>query len=205
VTAQYIQTDFPYQQPSSPPPSPSTGGNQGDDVKPQPSPSPSPSPSGAGTDPGAEAGTLEWPEDAGGNAPAILVGIVGARAGDEDVSVPVVIRRNPGVLGMTLSLLYDGDALELTGASNGSAVDGVLNLTVPGKYVPQCRFMWDGQELKPGDVADGEILILRFRVAKDAEKKTYPITVFYNDGDIIDNDLAPVSVAVCGGGVRVVQ
>lgn len=188
VTAQYTRTEFPYRPPQS------TGGAGGEGQVSDKSEAPSEEkePENSGESP---AEGLTWPED-GGDSPALLVGIVSGKAGE--LTVPVAVRRNPGILGMTLSVLYDGTALELIGAENGAAMEGVLELTLPGRFEPQCRFLWDGMDTPAED--DGEILLLRFRAEKPG---TYPVTVFYGEGDIVDGRLAPVDAAVRNGSVRV--
>ncbi len=135
--------------------------------------------------------------------PTIAVNNVSAVAGQENVRVDVVIRNNPGVLGITLSVLYDDSVMTLVGAENGVAFDGRLTLTKPGRFAPQCRFLWDGQEILPEDIANGTILTLVFDVLPDAPKGTYPVKAFYNSGDIIDNDLQTVEVELLDGVVRI--
>lgn len=195
VTAQYTRTEFPYRPPTS-------TGESGDGTLESGVPQ-TPSEEGE-TAGGGEAGSdsdtapaegLTWPED-GGDSPALLVGIVSGKAGE--LTVPVAVRRNPGILGMTLSVLYDGTALELIGAENGAAMEGALELTLPGRFEPQCRFLWDGMDTPAEE--DGEILLLRFRAERPG---TYPVTVFYGEGDIVDGRLAPVDAAVRSGSVRV--
>lgn len=188
LTAQYAQTEFPYQPPASAEKTPDQGGTSTEGKE----------PAGEVKEPGFGTETAEglaWPED-GGDSPAILVGIVSGKAGE--VTVPVAIRQNPGILGMTLSVLYDGSALELIGAENGAVMEGVLELTPPGRFAPQCRFLWDGLESEAEE--DGEILLLRFRAEKPG---TYPITVFYGEGDIVDGRLTAVDAVVRNGSVRV--
>ena len=138
-------------------------------------------------------------------APTIVVTSVTASPGDADVEVHITIHNNPGILGMTLSVLYDDTVLILKDAENGGAFLNVLTLTQPGKYAPQCRFVWDGQEIIADDVRDGDILVLRFDIADQVESGVFPIAVFYNDGDIIDNELAPITVAVNNGIAEIKQ
>ena len=139
------------------------------------------------------------------NAPPYFQVIdVSAKPGEEDVAVNVAVRGNPGILGMTLSVLYDEDVMELTGADNGEAVRSVLTLTKPGKFASQCRFMWDGQDISPKDVADGNILTLYFHVFENVDGGIYPVALYYNAGDVLDNNILPVEMEVENGSVTII-
>ena len=93
--------------------------------------------------------------------------------------------------------------LTLTSAASGSAVSDVLAFTKPGRFTSPCNFTWDGIELSEDQIKDGEILILTFRVSDSAAPGSYPITVSFEDGSIIDNDLKPVYATVVNGSIRV--
>ena len=121
----------------------------------------------------------------------------------DTVDVYVTISNNPGILGMTLSVFYDESALTLKDAACGDALKDVLQMTMPGEFKSQCRFIWDGLELDEEDIRDGEILVLTFDVDKNADKGSYLIHVFYNPGDIVDNDLKPVDLEIKDGNVNV--
>ena len=155
----------------------------------QTAPPASPSPSSSGQAPAAASG--------------ITVGTAEARSGDQGVALPVTIRDNPGILGMTLSVLYDQSALTLTDGENGSALSGVLSLTKPGRFEPQCRFVWDGQDLRPEQIADGVLLTLRFDVRADAAPGDYPVRLLCGSGDIVDNNLNELEIPITNGVVRV--
>ena len=136
------------------------------------------------------------------DAPTFVVSNVTAAAG-KTTDVAISVKNNPGILGMTLTLSYDADALTLTSAASGSAVSDVLAFTKPGRFTSPCNFTWDGIELSEDQIKDGEILILTFRVSDSAAPGSYPITVSFEDGSIIDNDLKPVYATVVNGSIRV--
>ena len=163
-------------------------------------------PSGGGAAPGGgeDIPHNEAPvEDSIGSLPTIVVDRVTAKPGDKNVAVTVKIYNNPGVLGMALSVLYDENKMTLTNGENGEAVKDVLSMTKPGKYLPQCRFIWDGQEITPDMTKDGTVLTLKFDIADSVSSGVYPITVFYNGSDIIDNDLNEVALEVRNGSITV--
>ena len=134
--------------------------------------------------------------------PTISVSSVTASAG-ETVGVAVNVRNNPGILGMTLTLSYNSRVLTLTNAVSGDAVSNVLTFTKPGRFTSPCNFTWDGIELSDNQIKDGEILILTFRVASNAQNGTYPITLSYEEDSIIDKNLVPVSPDIVYGSVIV--
>ena len=124
-----------------------------------------------------------------------------AQPGQTQIQVPVRIERNPGILGMTVSVSFDEQSLTLTGARNGSAFS-MLSLTTPESYENGCIFMWDGLEIANDQVKDGEILVLSFDVAAQAAPGAYPVAV-RTSGTAVNNDLSAVSVSVQDGYVLV--
>lgn len=48
---------------------------------------------------------------------------------------------------------------------------------------------------------DGEMLILTFEIAEDAESGNYPITISWNDRDIYDNKCDMVDPAITQGAI----
>lgn len=119
-----------------------------------------------------------------------------------EVTVDVSIKNNPGVMGMALKVDYD-NALTLTGAKSGEAF-APLTMTKPGKFVPGCKFVWDGQELAKEDIADGTILSLTFKMPDNVSNGAeYKISVFAEDPN--DADLNPVNLQSESGVITVVS
>lgn len=143
--------------------------------------------------------TAQYQKD---TTPTIIVGSVSAKPGDTGVQVSLRLLNNPGILGMALTLRYNDENLTLTGAENGAAVKDVLSMTKPGEYVSPCNFLWDGQEITPEQIQNGEILILTFDVAESAAG-TYPIEVSYKPGGIVDNEFGALTLVVQNGGITV--
>lgn len=136
------------------------------------------------------------------NTPVVVVDKITASAGDE-VQVAVKIKNNPGVLGMTLSLYYDESKCTLESVTNGSAVEGVLNLTPSKTLGSGVRFVWDGIEITPEDVKNGDILVLTFKIDNDAIEGKIPLTLKCFDGDVIDNDLNNIPLIVENGYINI--
>ena len=125
-----------------------------------------------------------------------------AGPGDE-VQVVVRVNNNPGILGMTLSAYFDDVNLNLLSVENGSAIKDILELT-PSKVLENgVKFLWDGIELQEGDVHNGDILIMNFKVSESALKGKYPITLKYFEDDIVDKDLKSISPEIINGYITV--
>lgn len=103
-----------------------------------------------------------------------------------EIKVNVVLKNNPGILGMALTAYYDENNLELQDVENGEAFKNILDLTSSKKTKSGIRFLWDGIELSQNDIKDGTILIMKFKVNKNAQSGKYPITLKCSDGDIVN-------------------
>lgn len=139
----------------------------------------------------------------GGGGFVFSVDTVKVAAGAKNISVPIRVQNNPGILGMRFSVSYDESVLTLSNASNGDAVSKVLALTKAKALCSGCYFVWDGIEVDPADVKDGIVLLLRFQVSDSAQSGSYPITVHYNNGDIIDNNLQAIFPRIQNGSITI--
>ena len=134
---------------------------------------------------------------------ALAVGNVSAGSGDTEVVVPVVLRNNPGMLGMILTVSYEENVMSLVNAESGEAVEGVLQFTAAGKLQSGCNFLWDGLDLTDSQIRDGTLLLLTFHISEDAPAGSYPISVIYQDGNVVDRDLQPLSPAIQNGSLTI--
>lgn len=136
------------------------------------------------------------------NSTKIVVKNVSVSPGEKKVEIPISVKNNPGILGMTLSVFYDEEVMKLTGAKNGEAFNDVLTFTKGKKLKNECRFVWDGQDISEDDVHDGEILVLTFDILKKANKGSYQISFTCNN-DIINQKLEPIFVSIVNGNVKI--
>ena len=133
---------------------------------------------------------------ASSDSPILSVGQVSAEGG-ASVEVPISISGNPGVCGATIMVTYD-DRLNLTAVSAGDAFSS-LTMTKPGDMsVNPVNILWDGTD---ADKSNGVIAKLSFTVPKSAG--TYPVSVTYAPGDIVDGDLNPVTLSIENGSITV--
>ena len=153
------------------------------------------------TEEGNTAGGKESEEDVTSEQ-SIIVRQVTASPGDENVRVDIIVKNNPGILGMLLTVGYDDTVLHLTDAQVGEALS-VLTFEKGGVLKNGCSFSWDGEIIKSGQIQDGTILTLTFDIPKDASKGVYPISFTYRDGDIYNNDLDNLSFKIMNGSITV--
>lgn len=133
-------------------------------------------------------------------SPTIVVGQAEAHQGDT-VTLPVHIYQSPGIAACRLIVEYNNEFLEMQSYTYGEAFskegDEPARLTSP---VP---FSWSQLESVTGDELFAE---LTFTVSKYAEiSESYPVTVRYAEGDLIDIDENPVEFTVENGSVAVIQ
>ena len=121
----------------------------------------------------------------------------------DTVDVRVSVKDNPGILGMTLKVDYVTGVLTLMNAENGDALKDVLTLTKPGSYQNNCKFLWDGMEIRDDQIKDGDMLILTFKLDENAEPGEYPILLSYSQDDIVDSNLKFIDLDIVDGGVTV--
>lgn len=122
----------------------------------------------------------------------------------ETISIDLNLKQNPGILGMVLSLEYDETAMKLISVSNGEAVNDVLSLTTSKELKSGVRFLWDGLDLQADQVKDGTLLRLEFEILNDAViGNKYPLTLTYNDGDIVDADLNELNLQIRQGYIEI--
>ncbi len=142
--------------------------------------------------------------DSQNNNGAVTISADNVFAGPGDnVQVVVRVNNNPGILGMTLAAYFDDVNLNLLSVENGSAFKDILELT-PSKVLENgVRFLWDGIELQKGDVHNGDILIMNFKVSDSAPKGKYPITLKYFEDDIVDKDLKSIYPEIINGYITV--
>lgn len=127
------------------------------------------------------------------DTPYVTIEEVTASPGD-DIKVSAEINKNPGILGMTLTVNYDMDNLILEKAENGEAFKNVLDMTTSKTFFSGAKFVWDGIDLDQKDIKDGEFLIMYFHVPETAEKGEYKVSLNYMYGDIVDNNLSSINM-----------
>ena len=121
-----------------------------------------------------------------------------ASAGDT-VEVTVDIINNPGVLGTMISLEFD-NALTLLNTQNGEAFAN-LTYTSPSKLISGCNLIWFGNET--GEIKDGAIIKLTFKVSDAAEHGDYRVTVKCSSEDTFNSNYQNTELAIINAVVSV--
>lgn len=141
----------------------------------------------------------------GSRVPELAINDANAAAGDV-VSIPVVINGNPGILGITVELVFDS-RLVLNGVTNGEAFRA-LEMTKPGELKSGCRIHWDTTEIAESDIKDGVICNLTFTVPEDAvsgDSFFVRVAPAEENGqiDIYDRDVQPVDLKLATGFITI--
>ena len=118
------------------------------------------------------------------------------------VDLDMVISKNPGILGATITVSWDED-LTLVADVSGEAFNH-MTYTSPSRYVASgTNFVWFGNEVN--EAIDGTILTLTFKVAETAQNNDIlPVRVSYTHGDIIDQNDNDVTLSVVDGHIRAI-
>ena len=95
------------------------------------------------------------------------------------------------------------DTSELKDIKNGKAFKDILTLTKAGKLKNGCKCMWDGQQIEDYQIQDGEIAKLLFDIPKSTTSGVYQIKIKYEEGDVIDKNLLPVSPLIANGKITI--
>lgn len=121
------------------------------------------------------------------------------------VDVDIVIQNNPGILGMTLEVIYDEKVVTLVDVQKGDALSA-MTFTVPKNLNSGCKLPWDAENVKPEDIKEGTIATLTFKINDSAAVGTVsPIRVTYEKGAIIDKDMLTLQPETVAGSITVLD
>lgn len=117
--------------------------------------------------------------------PTIVLETVSVEAGEE-VSVNVDLHKNPGILGMLISIEYDESVMKLVDVKNGNIFSKSNGYTFmgPKNKSSGCRASWYTLD-EVSAKADGTFVTLNFETLDTASTGTYAIKVKYNSNDMI--------------------
>ena len=132
----------------------------------------------------------------------VIVSSANARQGDE-VVLAVTVINNPGILGMSATLSFDENVMTLTSAEKGEAFGDTMELTHSATLGSGCVFLWDGLDLEPEQILDGDILYLKFKLSDSAPSGKYPVSFVLDMDGVYDKELALVNVTVENGYITI--
>ncbi len=142
--------------------------------------------------------TIEPPEQ--GTGTLTVQSVTATQGGTADLTVTMA--DNPGFTGMILNVNYDA-ALTLTGITDSGLIPGQMHS--PIYTANPYKLTWANDTATENIKANGVIVTLHFNVAEDASEGMHPVTISYNYNnlDIVNVSIQPVSFNLTGGGVTV--
>lgn len=119
--------------------------------------------------------------------PSFSVENVNAFSGEQDVTVFVYLKDNPGFLTMALNIEYDSSTMALAKVLNGEDFQE-YNYVGPKNKESGCCACWFTTNL-PEKIVDGKLLELHFNILENAKKGEYPVRITRPDnGGIVDEN-----------------
>ena len=131
---------------------------------------------------------------------SIEVGSASISAG-ETFELPVMIKDNPGIASLNLSLIYDTDKLELLGAEDGKILGTSTFLTTDSPTKNPYILSWDDLSTK-NHTETGTVATLSFR-AKDNAAGNAKVSVEVNQQSTYNVDLDEVAFETSSGTVSI--
>ena len=132
----------------------------------------------------------------------IVAETVSAKPGGT-VDVNIVAENNPGIIATLLTIEYDGSALTMTGADNGTIFpDGAQQFGKDTEFIPYTMLWEDGLSTE-SYAGEGVLATLHFEVKKDAAEGEYEIKLQMDDQSTFDVDLNNVDFTLKNGRVKI--
>ncbi|MBQ4546680.1 MAG: InlB B-repeat-containing protein [Oscillospiraceae bacterium] len=141
------------------------------------------------------------PED----APTIIIGEASGKPG-ETVEVPVVLKNNPGIASIKLSIDYDSDVLEVVSATISDAYKGIQGATVVENTAKKPILLnWAFMSISGTNVNDEKFATITFRIKDNVEVENTTVSVSYKSGDIFNAALDNVNFYTENGEIKIVK
>lgn len=133
------------------------------------------------------------------HSPIITVGSIVSKPNDT-IEVPLYLSQNTGICAATLTIEYD-DALSLTKIEKGNAFTGFSMTVSGGDLKPNpCKILFDST-----NEVDTNGLLATLTFTTPSYDDVYNIAVNYNNGDIVNGNLTPISVVIKNGAISVMS
>lgn len=147
-----------------------------------------------------ESGTVSFNGQPVSGDPVIFAESVVGEKG-QTVHVPVVIRNNPGIIALMLSLTYDTSFMTLTGVTDkgllgqGTGIFGNNYETIP------YRMIWEDGLVTKNYTSDGELAVLTFRINPQTTASSGDVIIEVVNDSTFDIDLNDVNFTTAAGKV----
>lgn len=137
---------------------------------------------------------------AAGNAPTFEVGAGQGRPGDTGIEIPIYIKGNPGISSTKITVSFDSDRLELTGARISEDWTGQTSQS-PSMGNPYILSWINGTA--EYTVADSVFATLTFSIRGNAAPGIATIGITYDPDDVYDLSYENIDFAVQDGRITV--
>lgn len=129
--------------------------------------------------------------------------LVGDAIGKDSICVPIYIVNNPGLIGISFSVCYDENQIELEKVESNKEFETLLSFSHSKELKSGSNYMWCGETIAKEDIKDGEILKLYFNPKAGVDVVKTPITVVLTKDGIYDDKLSFVNAAANNGFVLI--
>lgn len=134
--------------------------------------------------------------------PTFEVGTKQGQQGDTELEIPIYVKNNPGVSSTKLTISFDTDRLELTGAKMNTAWGGSTSQS-PNMQSPYILNWVNGTS--EYTVADSVFATLTFSIRSDAQAGNANISITYDPDDVCDLGYNNIEFSVQNGGISVLK
>ena len=103
----------------------------------------------------------------------------------KEVTVEAVLKKNTGILGMTLELDYDSSVMALTNVEKGKALSDLDPIWSNGYDVKPFTINWLDTKNRVNDTSTGTVLRMRFQIKETAPDGVYTIRLKGSDNQSV--------------------
>lgn len=126
------------------------------------------------------------------DSPTVYSDFTQTAAAGDDVTVPILIKDNTGIMGFMLEFNYDADAVTPISVECGEALSGGLQDNIAGDAQPgSFKVYWAGNE---NNYANGVLFYINAHIDETAVGNT-AIGISYSQSDTFDEDFNDVELA----------
>lgn len=118
------------------------------------------------------------------------------------IEVPVVLKNNPGMVSLSMDVLYDESVLKLIKVTDGGILGEQQHTS---QLSSPYRLTWANDTISENILTNGTLVTLSFEILSEAKEGQYPITISYNydNSDAYDKDMQKVKLHMISGYVNV--
>lgn len=138
-----------------------------------------------------------------GGDPTFEVGSGQGQQGDKGIEITISVKNNPGIASTKLSVSYDADRLELTGAKINTSLSGSKSQSPNISDNPYILNWVDG--MSNYTEADWVFATLTFSIRENAPSGAANVSIIYDPDDVFDVGNENVNFTIQNGGITVIR